>query len=166
MQKNRFLQKFISILLALCMTFAVGAVSVFAEPEDEQPYQEEIGGIDQPGDVPDSEEPQDEPVDQPAETPQDTPADTPQEEPQQDSWLDYIYSYEEATSAYEEPEYLGDLPEVSPEQVVEATAVVMPTVAVSDASLFSGIVMWLCVALGIAVIVGVLVSKRTRRRGV
>lgn len=86
----------------------------------------------------------------------------PQQGPNQ--WYDPIYGYEEdVTSAYEEPEHLGELPAVSPTQVVEATSVAIPVVAVSDASLFSGIVMWLCVALGIAVVVGVLVSRRTRR---
>ena len=90
----------------------------------------------------------------------------PAEGQPQDQWYDYIYSYnEDAESNYEAPAHLNDLPQASSEQVVEATAVPMPTVAVSDASLFSGIVTWLCVALGIAVVVGVLVSKRTRRRG-
>lgn len=85
-------------------------------------------------------------------------------QPEQNQWYDPIYSYDEdVTSAYVEPEHLGELPAVSPTQVVEATSVAIPVVAVSDASLFSGIVMWLCVALGIAVIVGVLVSRRTRR---
>ena len=91
-----------------------------------------------------------------------------QEQPQQEQnqWYDPIYSYEEdATSPYVEPEHLAELPAVSPSQVQEATSVAIPVVAVSDASLFSGIVMWLCVALGIAVVVGVLVSRRTRRRG-
>ena len=95
----------------------------------------------------------------------------PQEQPQQEQpqqqqnqWYDPIYTYdEEATSPYVEPEHLAELPAVSPSQVQEATSVAIPVVAVSDASMFSGIVMWLCVALGIAVVVGVLVSRRTRR---
>lgn len=80
-------------------------------------------------------------------------------------WYDYIYDYFNGDSSYEEPDNLSDLPEAEDGQVVEATAVAIPAVAVSDATLFSGIVMWLCVALGIAVIVGVLVSRRTRRHG-
>ncbi|MBQ3284893.1 MAG: hypothetical protein IJH40_04540 [Ruminococcus sp.] len=138
-------------------------MTVFAEPAQEQVQEEQV------------ETPQQEPQNQPEqpETPQEQPEDpqvTPEQpqvpEPQENEWYDYIYSYDEdAVSSYVEPEHLGELPEVSSQQVVEATAVPMPTVAVSDASLFSGIVMWLCVALGIAVVVGVLVSKRTRRRG-
>ncbi len=112
------------------------------------------------------------PVDQqPADQPADQPAEQPQAQPETSApgngqLYEYIYGYsEDVTSAYEEPQHLSDLPEVSPSEVVEATAVVIPEVAVSDATMFSGIVMWLCVALGIAVIVGVLVSKRTLRRG-
>lgn len=85
---------------------------------------------------------------------------------EQEPIYEYIYGYDEdVTTGYEEPEHLQDLPQANQGEVVEATAVVIPDVAVSDASLFSGIVMWLCVALGIAVLVGVLVSKRTMRRG-
>ena len=68
-------------------------------------------------------------------------------------------------TGYTEPEHLDELPTVSPYEVEEATAVVLPDVEVSDASLFSGIVMWLCVAVGVAVVIGVMVSKRTHRRG-
>ena len=73
---------------------------------------------------------------------------------------------EDDNSKYTEPEHLGELPTVSAQDVPEATAVVLPDVEVSDATLFSGIIMWLCVAVGIAVVVGVMVSKRTHRRGV
>ena len=66
---------------------------------------------------------------------------------------------------YVEPENLQDLPQANEGEVQPATAVTIPEGAVSEATLFSGIVMWLCVALGIAVLVGVLVSKRTLRRG-
>lgn len=68
-------------------------------------------------------------------------------------------------STYTAPEHLDELPEAVDGDVVPATAVPVPQATVSNASLFSGIVMWLCVAVGIAVVVGVMVSKRTRRRG-
>ena len=68
-------------------------------------------------------------------------------------------------STYTEPEHLDELPEVSEADVPLATSIAVPAATVSDASLLSGIIMWLCVAVGIAVVVGVLVSKRTRRRG-
>ena len=69
-------------------------------------------------------------------------------------------------SQYKPNENLNDLPTVSAGEVIEATAEPLPDVAVSDATLFSGIVMWLCVAVGISVVAGVMVSKRTHRRGV
>ncbi|MBQ3265527.1 MAG: hypothetical protein IJH07_07095 [Ruminococcus sp.] len=170
MKQHRWINNLISLLLTLCVVCAVGAVTAFAEPFDEQLQEQQEAPQDEtPQDeMPRDETPQDDfPQD---ETPQDQEEqpEPPQEpEPQDNEWYDYIYSYDEnAVSSYVEPEHLGELPEVSSQQVVEATAVPMPTVAVSDASLFSGIVMWLCVALGIAVVVGVLVSKRTRRRGV
>ncbi len=62
-------------------------------------------------------------------------------------------------------ENLDNLPTVAKEEVTAATAEPLPDVEVSDATLFSGIVMWVCVAVGISVVVGVMVSKRTHRRG-
>lgn len=164
MKRQRLFLYIISSLIAFCILFSAGTVTVFAEPAQEQAQEQQEAVVETP-----QEEPQDQP-DTPQEQPEEPQAqpEQPQEpEPQENEWYDYIYSYDEdAVSSYVEPEHLGELPEVSSQQVVEATAVPMPTVAVSDASLFSGIVMWLCVALGIAVVVGVLVSKRTRRRGV
>ena len=168
MKRNALLTHLTAFLLVLSLAAAVGAVTAFAEPWDEQ---EQPGGYieETPQEnLPEQQAQENLPEQQPAEQPQDTP-ETPQEEPQEEplnQWYDYIGSYEEDANTYEAPENLGDLPQAAPEQVVEATAVPMPIVAVSDASLFSGIVTWLCVALGIAVVVGVLVSKRTRRRGV
>lgn len=172
--KRYLLNRFISFMLILCVISAFGAVTVYAEPAQEQ--QEQGQQQEAPAETP-QEQPQSQPEAQEQQTPQDQPQEkqeTPQEQPetpqqpqeQANEWYDYIYSYDEdAVSSYVEPEHLGELPEVSSQQVVEATAVPMPTVAVSDASMLSGIVMWLCVVLGIAVVVGVLVSKRTRRRG-
>jgi len=169
MKRNRSIKHSISFLLILAVLFSFGAMTVFAEPAEGQPQEQAQQVV--PQETP-QETPQQIPQENPApeqQTPQaelQTP-ETPQvQEQPQNQWYDYIYNYdEEAQSNYQAPEHLGDLPQASSEQVVEATAVPMPTVAVSDASLFSGIVTWLCVALGIAVVVGVLVSKRTRRRG-
>lgn len=181
MKDNRFIKRSISFLLILTFLFSFGALTVFAEPAEGQPQeqgQQEVVPQQTPQETPQvtpQETPQEDPAPEPqvqpeqqeqqAQQEQQTP-ETPQQEQPQDQWYDYIYSYnEDAESNYEAPAHLNDLPQASSEQVVEATAVPMPTVAVSDASLFSGIVTWLCVALGIAVVVGVLVSKRTRRRG-
>ena len=72
----------------------------------------------------------------------------------------------ENISQYLPNENLNDLPTVAADEVAAATAEPLPDVAVSDATLFSGIVMWVCVAVGISVVAGVMVSKRTHRRSV
>ncbi len=166
MKHHRLLQHLISLLLALSMLAAVGCMSALAAPGDENQNNSQV-------ETPQSQaeqNPQNQQEQQNQQAPgqeQSPQQETPQQEQpqqQQNQWYDPIYSYEEdATSPYVEPEHLAELPAVSPSQVQEATSVAIPVVAVSDASLFSGIVMWLCVALGIAVVVGVLVSRRTRR---
>lgn len=155
-----------SLILSLTLAVAAGAVTAFAVGEEEQQsvtegYQETPPAETQVETAAQQEQaPADE---QPAEQPQAQPNNPA---PDNGQLYEYIYGYsEDVTSAYDEPQHLSDLPEVSSGEVVEATAVVIPDVAVSDATMFSGVVMWLCVALGIAVIVGVLVSKRTLRRG-
>jgi hypothetical protein len=153
MKHHRLYHHLISLLLALSMIAAVGCLCAAGE-ETQAP----VSQIENVQTEPYQQETQAQPQ---QEAPQEQ---VPQQEPNQ--WYDPIYSYEEDTpSPYVEPEHLAELPSVSSSQVQEATSVAIPVVAVSDASLFSGIVMWLCVALGIAVIVGVLVSRRTRRRG-
>ena len=166
MKNKKALSIILSLILSLTLAVAVGAVTAFAVGEEEQQsvtegYQENPPAEAQVETAPQQEQA---PVDeQPAGQPQAQP-DNPA--PDNGQLYEYIYGYsEDVTSAYEEPQHLSDLPEVSSGEVVEATAVVIPDVAVSDATMFSGVVMWLCVALGIAVIVGVLVSKRTLRRG-
>lgn len=68
-------------------------------------------------------------------------------------------------SDYTPNKNLDNLPTVASEAVAAATAEPLPDVEVSDATLFSGIIMWVCVAVGVSVVAGVMVSKRTHRRG-
>ena len=93
------------------------------------------------------------------------PTDPPADSGDGGNGYDEYIEATEAENTYTEPEHLNELPTAVSGEVIEATAVVLPDVEVSEASLFSGIIMWLCVAVGIAVIVGVLVSKRAHRRG-
>lgn len=58
---------------------------------------------------------------------------------------------------------LDELPQVESHEVMIPTTVKLPDIEVSDTSLMGGVIAWLCVALGIAVIAGVLVSQRTRQ---
>lgn len=57
----------------------------------------------------------------------------------------------------------NELPKVDPTEIIAPTSVELPDVEVSDTSLMGGVIAWLCVAVGIAVIAGVLVSQRTRQ---
>ena len=70
---------------------------------------------------------------------------------------------EPETQESEEDKPLFDLPEVESHEVIIPTTVKLPDIEVSDTSLMGGVIAWLCVALGIAVIAGVLVSQRTRQ---
>lgn len=74
---------------------------------------------------------------------------------------------EEEEQQVETPENSGgntnELPQVDSAQIVIPTSVVLPDVEVSDTSLMGGVIAWLCVAVGIAVIAGVLVSQRARQ---
>ena len=173
MKHHRLYHHLISLLLALSMLAAVGCMSALAAPGDENQNNSQVetpqSQAEQTPQTPQNpQEQQEQPQQNQPQQEQHQQEQQQQEQPQQqqNQWYDPIYTYdEEATSPYVEPEHLAELPAVSPSQVQEATSVAIPVVAVSDASMFSGIVMWLCVALGIAVVVGVLVSRRTRRRG-
>lgn len=69
---------------------------------------------------------------------------------------------EESTESYTQSE-VDTLPEVESGEVVVPTAEEFPEFEVSDISLLGGVISWLCVAVGIAVIAGVLVSQRTKQ---
>ena len=162
MKQKHIFRRWMSLLAVLCVVIAAGVLTAYAEPENAANNE----GQAQVNSVPDGM-----PQYTPENIPQDVPAEVaetqqPATEQQYEPIYEYIYGeVEEGNSTYEEPENLQNLPEVSQGELNIPKAVVIPEVEVSDASLFSGIVMWLCVALGIAVIVGVLVSKRTLRRG-
>ena len=102
----------------------------------------------------------------------DTPTESPvqdsyqsQYEQLRDSYINSLDDLDDVISQYTPNANLDSLPTVAPAEVAEATAEPLPDVEVSDATLFSGIIMWLCVAVGISVVAGVMVSKRTHRGG-
>ena len=179
MRITPFFNKLIAFMLALCFLAAVGSLTVSAEPEDGA--QPDPGSVADPdgGAQPDPGSAVDPQIDDGSDTGGNVPSEAGEDPgegeitepaqvetaPPEPTEEDYIEGGAEATSAYEEPTHLSELPEAKPGEVPAATAVAVTKVAVNDASVFAGIVMWLCVALGIAVIVGVLVSKRTHRRG-
>lgn len=158
---KRFFRHTIAFALALLLLFGAFGCCAYAVNGDDDgtPVADET--VD---DTPVGNDPADEPTDAPS---ADEPTDAdeaPTEATEVSGELDPTEA-DDAPSPYTEPEYLDDLPAADEGDVVPATAVDVPAAAVSDASLVSGIAMWLCVAVGIAVVVGVLVSKRTRRRG-
>lgn len=174
MKKKHLFHRIICALFAciflLSMTaLTVGAADDPAAQDDPAVTGDPVTGEDpDQGDDPDTGEDPD--TGNPADTPTEAPADDPAQgelDPPEPTEAD-----DEPTEAptepvpeYTKPEHLDELDEVTDGEVAAATAVPVPKAEVSDASLFSGIVMWLCVAVGIAVVVGVMVSKRTRRRG-
>ena len=184
MKKKNFMLRMLCAVFACIFLLSMLSLSVCAADEpaeqgggDGPSAGDEPAADDNPVDVPDAaDEPAEDPADEPADTSDSGDGDTedsgddpdagyvtPNDPPESEE--DYWGTLPEATSGYVAPENLNQLPAVKSEDVAVATALPVPTAEVSNASLFSGIVMWICVAVGIAVVVGVLVSKRTRRRG-
>lgn len=200
-KKDKFFQKFLTVLLAAIFLVSISVLTAAADPGDDGgvpvaddggDYAADDGGYDT-GDTPADGGYIDDGGDDSGDTPADggyvdggdydsgdTPADsdsyqTPtisvpdevrdQYEQLRDSYINGLEDIKDNISQYIPNDNLGSLPTVAPAEVVEATAEPLPDVAVSDATLFSGIIMWLCVAVGISVVAGVMVSKRTHRRG-
>ncbi len=184
---NRFFKVFITVLTAVVMLLSVSMQIAYADPGDDGgvPVADDGGDYDGgsvddgsgeisqgDGDVPQQIEPdidsgQDTPVDDDGQS-NDTSVPETSQDPYQEIRDEYISRLDDLAgdlSQYTPNENLEYLPQVTPKEVVAATAEPLPDVAVSDATLFSGIVMWLCVAVGISVVAGVMVSKRIHRRG-
>ena len=182
MRKNSLFINLLTVMLCAALLFASMSLTVYAAPDGGDPDTSADSG-ENTGDTPaddggSGEDTPDDPgqdSDQSGDPAPDDGGDTADDEPAEEpvdsgeggnGYNEYIDDIDDtdAESSYEEPEHLDELPTTAAGEVVEATAVVLPDVEVTDASLFSGTVMWLCVAVGIAVVVGVMVSKRTRRR--
>ena len=175
MKNKKIFSALFALIIVCVMLFGALSLTAYAAPDggeggDEpvaaddpvdtpDPYEPGQGGELEPDPVPDDPVEPVEPVD---------PVDVPTEAPDDNGEGDDTYEPTEdfGDTTYTEPEYLDELPTAVTGEVIQATAVVIPRAEVTDASLLSGIIMWLCVAVGIAVVVGVMVSKRTHRRGV
>ena len=168
MKNSHIYIKILSVLFALTLIFSVSFLTVRAADEPDAGDAGEVI-FDDPvsDDTPASPGGDDSSAD---DTPADTPADDGKDaETPADSLPDNAEFVEdddddEPVAAYTAPEHLDELPAVSSEEVVLATTVPIPDIEVSDTSLLGGVIMWLCVAVGIAVIAGVMVSKRTKRK--
>ncbi len=155
--KNRFFALFALMIMACSSVFVLSAGAADAVEQNEQKVEEE----------------QQPPQEEATVVPVETQAPQNQEQEQQRSQEDNnqnnqnnqndieVYAQEYTDAPQEKKD---ELPQVSSEKVIEATTVKLPDVKVSDTTLIGGVIAWLCVAVGIAVIAGVLVSKRTRRK--
>ncbi|MBE6824860.1 MAG: hypothetical protein E7513_05885 [Ruminococcaceae bacterium] len=166
MRNTKAIATLVSILTAVLMIFMV-STTVFATgdpgefvpaPDDSAPT--EVVFDDTPQETQAVQEPEQDITQDIVED------DDPDYEPEDnyDDSYDYIGDLDEETQAPTYYEVYGDeLPEIESQDVTSPTVVEIPEVEVSDTSLIGGVIAWLCVALGIAVIAGVLVSQRTRQ---
>lgn len=157
------------ILFTVVFVVSAGTSAVFAtdNPDsangaDDQGY----AGIDQPADDPQPGDDLPEPAPDPDPYIPDEPADD-----QGDAAPDYSddrdqYSQDDQQVYFETvpQQKVDELPQVESQQVDLAQNIKIPDIEVSDTSLMGGVIAWLCVALGIAVIAGVLASQRTRQK--
>lgn len=175
MKKKRILLRILTVLCACVLLLSVLSLSAYATepPADDTPVSNGENGdadesSDTSGDTDTDREPnEDEPADSDGAGEIDPTADQNATEPEatEDPGDDDYERIDGGQSTETRSEHIDELDEASSEDVVIATAIPVPPAKISDASLLSGIIMWLCVAVGVAVVVGVLVSKRTRRRG-
>ncbi len=161
MRNTKFFTTLIFILTAILMmftvsttVFATGELGTLVPPQDDA----------QPTQVVIDEEPTDAPQEPDYEF--DDGDDTDIDSDDYDDGIEYIEPTWEETQAPTYYDVYGDeLPQVESQDITEPTTEPIPEVEVSDTSLIGGVIAWLCVAVGIAVIAGVLVSQRTRQTG-
>lgn len=153
--KNKFWGLLAVVFIAMSVIFAFSASAADAVEENEQQQVEEEQQQQEITEAPAIEETQ-------APQNQEQEQQLAQDDNNQNNENDIEVYAQEYTDAPQEKK--DELPQVASEKVVEATTVKLPDVKVSDTTLVGGVIAWLCVAVGIAVIAGVLVSKRTRRK--
>lgn len=164
MRNNKVMKTLVSIFTVLLLSFMV-ATTVFAvdAPQGDTPVVDtEIATdvVDEPQYVETEVEP-DYDFEEETEPVYEEETNAPVEEDDE-----YIGELQEETQAPTYYEVFGDdLPEIDDSEVVKPTVVRIPDVEVSDTSLMGGVIAWLCVAVGIAVVAGVLFSQRTRQVG-
>lgn len=159
MKNKNIFNAFVIVMTVMALVFAM-SFTVFATeaPVEEVPSEDYVQPQEYPSEnyVDDAEDNYDEPV-------YEEPSEEVYEEPSQEEYDDSYENYVENTQPSSEDSYEGKLPQVSSENVTEPTTMKIPDIEVSDTSLIGGVIAWLCVAVGIAVIAGVLVSQRTRQ---
>lgn len=134
----------IAIFMMLCTSFAVYAVD---EPTGFEP---EIQ----------TQAPTDPPTDAPTDAPTEAVTDAPTQEETQAPTKAQV---EETQAPQQNSDKKDTLPKVNIGDVVVPDTLDIPKAEISDTSLMAGVISWLCVAVGIAVLAGVLVSQRAKQ---
>ncbi|MBQ6626030.1 MAG: hypothetical protein IIX27_01915 [Ruminococcus sp.] len=150
MRNAKVMKSLLCVLTALVIIFSL-SLTCFAH--DEIFHDEEV--------VATEEMTQEEPS---SEVLTEAPTEPPTEAPTQEQTQEQTEKEEEETEKPTEADkHTDELPEVESQDIIVPTIAQLPEVEVSDTSLLGGVIMWLCVALGVAVIAGVLVSQRARQ---
>lgn len=158
MRNVKFAKTLIFILTAIVIVFtlampafATGELGTLTPPVETQETYVDVDTQTQP------------PTQEQTEYVDDTDEDTDYDDGDDGGYIEETEPETEPPTYYEV--YGDELPQVSSQEVTEPTTMEIPDVEVSDTSLLGGVIAWLCVAVGIAVIAGVLVSQRTRQNG-
>ncbi len=159
MRKTKTYFTTISLLLTLIFSLSLFSFSVGAVDEGESAEPEAVTEAVTDAQIEDETIPPEEPM---TEAPTEEPY--VETEPETDEYIEDVTEEEEIPTEYTEPEHLEELPSVTPEEIMLATEMDLPDVIVSDTTTLGGVVAWLCVAVGIAVIVGVMMSKRVKNK--
>lgn len=159
--------KYSAVFLSALMLISFMCLTVFAEPEDEsQPsssdtFEEPTEEIPQETETDPPEEPTPPPNDQtdpPASDPTDPEPASEETEPNEET----SEELPAAPSDPQEPSYnVDDLPPVEENEFLVPTSIVEEAPP-QTATVAAGIISWLCVAIGIIVIIAVLGSSKTR----
>lgn len=155
MRNAKVMKSLLCVLTALTILFSL-SLTAFAHDEIHQETQAPV--VEEETQAEPSQEEQTQPVTEPP-TEETEPSQQETEEEKEEE------KEEETEKPTDYDVHKDELPEVESNEVMVPTTAELPDVEVSDASLLGGVIAWLCVALGVAVIAGVLVSQRARQGG-
>ncbi len=151
MRNAKVMKSLLCALTALIITFSL-SLTCFAH--DEIHHDEEVISSEEvTQEEPSTQAPTEAPTEAVTQAPTEAQTQAPTEEE------------EETLKPSDYDVHKDELPQVESQDIIVPTVAQLPDVEVSDTSLLGGVIAWLCVALGVAVIAGVLVSQRARQGG-
>ena len=137
-----------SLLIAMIMIMCTSVATTAAE--EPTGFEPEIP----------TQAPTDPPTDPPTDAPTDAVTDAPTQEVTQAPTNAQVV---ETQAPQQSNDKKDTLPKVNIGDVVVPDTLDIPKAEISDTSLMAGVISWLCVAVGIAVLAGVLVSQRAKQ---